>query len=596
MSIRFLSNKNNDTKNIPVKLFTSIEEMNRSTGNKEGDLALVYASKISNWQVDTQSNVIVFPDTVVLPEKFSGQEATFTSIEGSAQYVSFTASSWNGFRLSLYLDGHDIRVTYSTEDNITYTKQEGDSIIILPSIVKYSGLASYWSGVIGYFMQVNSITFEGIYEYKGDKWNTALSNIDATKEYVYSKTYYGKDGMNSGTLGADISLLMNDVNATLFYRLQDVYTKSENAVKIEDNWKVPSTLRFIPTKPDGTSLWDTSSVTNMKTMFRYCSDLQTVPTLDTSSVTDMSSMFYECRNLETVSLSDTSQAVDMSNMFYGCKKLKTISELDMSSATNLSRIFDGCSMLTEISLKNTNKVTNMSGLFSGCTNLQTVPDLDMSSVNKVSSMFYGCSSLKTIPDLNTSQVTDMSSLFLSCSNLQTVPELNTDLVTIFDRTFSGCESLTEIPSLNTSAATITFGMFSGCILLETIPMLDTSHVTDMTNMFYGCTNLQTVPELDTSSATKMNRMFSGCTNLQTVPELNASSVTDMLYIFEKCPNLSEESLNNILKMCISVSSSGYDTKSHKELEYMGLTREQADICKTLSNWDAFVAAGWTTGY
>ena len=34
----------------------------------------------------------------------------------------------------------------------------------------------------------------------------------------------------------------------------------------------------------------------------------------------------------------------------------------------------------------------------------------------------------------------------------------------------------------------------------------------------------------------------------------------------------------------------------KTLKDIGLTSEQADKCKTLSNYSAFTSAGWTTGY
>ena len=34
----------------------------------------------------------------------------------------------------------------------------------------------------------------------------------------------------------------------------------------------------------------------------------------------------------------------------------------------------------------------------------------------------------------------------------------------------------------------------------------------------------------------------------------------------------------------------------KTLAYIGLTSEQATKCQSLSNYSAFTAAGWTTGY
>ena len=122
------------------------------------------------------------------------------------------------------------------------------------------------------------------------------------------------------------------------------------------------------------------------------------------------------------------------------------------------------------------------------------------------------------------------------------------------------------------------------------PLWDTSSVTDMSNMFSYCKNLETIPLLDTSSVTNMKNMFDGCDNLQTIPLLDTSSVSNMTNMFGGCKNLSNDSLNNILKMCIN------SKETDKRLKGIGLTQEQAEKCQTLSNWSDFVAAGWTTGY
>ena len=54
-----------------------------------------------------------------------------------------------------------------------------------------------------------------------------------------------------------------------------------------------------------------------------------------------------------------------------------------------------------------------------------------------------------------------------------------------------------------------------------------------------------------------------------------------------------ESLNNILQMCINATKV---TTSKKTLKSIGLSEEQATKCTTLSNYQAFTGAGWVTGY
>lgn len=99
-------------------------------------------------------------------------------------------------------------------------------------------------------------------------------------------------------------------------------------------------------------------------------------------------------------------------------------------------------------------------------------------------------------------------------------------------------------------------------------------------------------QLNTSNVTNMNSMFQNCTNLTEIPLLNTSSVTNMQNMFSGCTSLSDDSLNNILAMCTNATS----YTGTKTLKYIGLTSVQATKCTTLSNYSAFTAAGWTTGY
>ena len=152
---------------------------------------------------------------------------------------------------------------------------------------------------------------------------------------------------------------------------------------------------------------------------------------------------------------------------------------------------------------------------------------------------------------------------------------------------------TEIPLLNTSNVTNMSQMFEGCTNLTTIPLLNTSNVTDMSRMFYKCSNLITIPQLDTSKVTNMYMMFCDCNRLVDLPILDISKSTNMQSMFVNCNNLSDESLNNILTMCINATS--YITQgTNMTLSYIGLPYSQRTKCTTLSNYQAFLDAGWTT--
>ena len=116
--------------------------------------------------------------------------------------------------------------------------------------------------------------------------------------------------------------------------------------------------------------------------------------------------------------------------------------------------------------------------------------------------------------------------------------------------------------------------------------------TNLTSKFNGNQILRYMPLIDTHNAQITTSMFQGCKGLEAMPVLDLSNVTSMNDMFVFCSALSTTSLNNILQMLTNATSYA----GTKTLQIVGLTKNQATYCQTLSNWDAFVEAGWTTGY
>ncbi|MFK4936589.1 bacterial Ig-like domain-containing protein [Lactococcus garvieae] len=160
------------------------------------------------------------------------------------------------------------------------------------------------------------------------------------------------------------------------------------------------------TEIDNLSNLDTSSVTNMRSMFNGMSSLTTLDlsTFDTSSVTDMSSMFIKMSSLTTLDLSS----------------------FNTSKVTNMYGMFLGPSLLTELDLSNfdTSNVSYMHNMFANQSSLST---LDVSSFQTPklitsSAMFLGVSALEKL-DLSgfeTSNETIMSGMFNRMDNLSQV--------------------------------------------------------------------------------------------------------------------------------------------------------------------------------
>ena len=265
--------------------------------------------------------------------------------------------------------------------------------------------------------------------YKSDEYQLAPTQLNATSEYVYEKEFYGKNGVETGTLGTPDNSFA-DTNAEIVYKIQNQYENMEPRVLTDNDKTIDKNIYFIPVKKDGTPLLDTSKVTDMDAMFSGCTNLTEIPLLDTSKVTGMDRMLYSCTNLTTIPL------------------------LDTSKVTNMYGMFSDCTNLTEIPLLDTGSVTNMEYMFKDCTNLTTIPLLDTGSVTNMVYMFYRCTNLTTIPLLNTTKVTSVDSMFHGCTNLITIPLLDTSEVSTMRNMFNGCTSLTD-DSLNNILAMCT---------------------------------------------------------------------------------------------------------------------------------------------
>ena len=86
---------------------------------------------------------------------------------------------------------------------------------------------------------------------------------------------------------------------------------------------------------------DFEGITDMRNMFFYCGNLQTIPQIDTSSVTSMEKMFDSCSNLQSIPLLDTSKVTNMSDAFRWCGKLKTLpNNFNFGNCTNFYEMFN----------------------------------------------------------------------------------------------------------------------------------------------------------------------------------------------------------------------------------------------------------------
>lgn len=137
-------------------------------------------------------------------------------------------------------------------------------------------------------------------------------------------------------------------------------------------------------------------------------------------------------------------------------------------------------------------------------------------------------------------------------------------------------------------------------ILKSIKALPDNMTVTGSSLGYAFAKLNEItkaPLLDTSSVTGISYMFDGCTNLQSIPAYDTSSITgssSMTNTFRNCAYLTDESLNNILKMCINATS----YTGTKTLAQLGIssTYYPVERIQALPNYQAFIDTGWTIGY
>lgn len=385
----------------------------------------------------------------------------------------------------------------------------------------------------------------------------------------------GVDGQYRGIDTSDATAVAEDIleGKTAYVngeKVEGTLTSLESEYNAQIDFEGRTTPNYLYQNITKIAPIDTSNLINFSNFFFGFARLKEVPFIDTSKGTGMNSMFYGCSSITTIPLIDTSNVTSMNNMFEGCRSLTTIPAINMSKVTNMNYMFSSCDALSNLPSLDTSKVVTMYNAFASCRALTKLPKLDISTVQDLRYAFYKCILLTKIELVNATKLKQISYAFAECWALINAPELDLSVVTEMNYTFQNCKALKTIPIYNW-------------------PLLKSLGYT-----FQNCTSLTEIPLLNTSNMTGLVRTFDGCSKLVTVPILDTSNLTSFVYTFSGCASLSDESLNNILAMCINAVK--ITNASYKTLKYIGLSSAQATRCQSLSNYDAFIAAGWKTGF
>ena len=265
--------------------------------------------------------------------------------------------------------------------------------------------------------------------------------------------------------------------------------------------------------------WSTTDIDNFQANVRWY-DWQnpdyTVVDAD-KSITDIS-QYQNNKDVRYVKMLDTSQVTSMRSMFRLCNSLTSIPTLDTSQVTDTGEMFEYCTSLTSIPALDTSKVTNMGVMFNRCTSLTSVPALDTSQVTAMTGMFGGCSSLITIPALDTSKVTSMSNMFEGCTSLTSIESIDFSSCTSISYMFPSWYDYSKLTSMHVTGS-ISFSWTSAGF--SSIPNLDFNSIKSILEAMNRCTNPETAKTMSFNST--MTDQDSQLTNL--VSECNGKGWT-----------------------------------------------------------------------
>ena len=587
-----------------VKLFETVEEMQQDPSPNEGDLAVVYRKELTGVTEESEFDSCIFPNTVVLDEAFSGSISGSFRGRSGGYFEGYVELSSSSFRFSGYGEIGEINIEYSSSDGITYVRTDsGEELQEFGTAIKYEPMGEPWNNVFGNFMKIDGKYFGGLYNYVTNVLNDNkfklfdISTIDFT---ITKSTYWSISGisMNIYDKELDAEKIKNCIDKYLSEHTAPSFNQGSVYIGQDDE------VYYIPNNLIGPAFDENKEYIGS---FMFSQEATDVYLLDLDNGTYTLSTTIPTPTLYI-------KHDNYSKYYYTTQLKPKTTPINIYNSENYKISTSYC--LLRITCGNSSN-----GAQNGVTrDLRVLEDKYIDAKTQLSATaeyvyekeFYGKNGVD-IGILNNGNIIndDIKNIYLDIANMfsnglvlydnirfsyldiDELPfNLDTSNVTRMNNTFSNCRNLITIPTINTSNVVDMNGMFSMCASLTTVPLLDTSNVTDMTCMFSGCSSLTTIPQLDTSNVTNMNNMFDMCPALVSLPQLNTSNVTNVYYLFHQCPNLSNESLNNILAMCIGATK----ITSNKTLNYIGLSQTQAQICTTLSNWSAFVSAGWSTGY
>lgn len=632
-----------------IKLFETIDEMDNNSNETELDsLGVVYKNEIGNMTSSSKIQTIAFPETVTLPQAITESknlslypEDTSTMVDARA-YISST-----NFNFNMYSEDKYVSVNYDSSDGINYTLSstlEENPIDLGTKVFVY--MESEWDNIFGYFLQVNNSIFEGIYK------NSLVDDED----YINCYKVVDTENRNLRLESYEINIAkIKNIYAKIIedYNIQGSYICPLLVFEDIDDNKDPVNLTGYALKRNGntinsqpgaklallqdnslvlTNAWNddgfttaTTNPTAFKINFNLIDNTYSIDEIALTRIKDVgigNRIWFKVIDLENEqrfftsflqrpdrsSLQDllyyieTAEGVDSYNKSIAYKKIQKYLPIDTQLNTSPDEVLNEKLFFGKNGIEIGTLGSNISNKLNDnnaeiYSKVQSY--LDSREPYEITYDSRLLREMKFIPrksdgtSLINITTTDGYALFTG-NDIEYIIGLDLSNLNSYSQTFSNCQKLKYIKDCGNLKSEYCYYMFYNCYSLEYLPEINMTENTNMNYFAYNCRTITVVPHYNTSKVTDFRNAFKGCISLISIPLLETIKVTsNRLYgIIEDCPNLSDESLNNVLAMCKNSNCSA----SYKTLKYTGFTEEQLERAKTLSNYQAVLDAGWTTGY
>lgn len=166
---------------------------------EEGDTCLVLESSIANLKVDDSVTNVTFPAVVTLPEAFDGY-GYMSLRDADRLYDVMVMLEPTMCRIDIMVGEEYSQINYTSEDSITFTKDEGVEGYEFPVPISCA-YPEEWIDEIGYFIQVGSVNFDGIFEYIDGAWEFANVGLSADSSMMFKPS---GGYTNAGTVIGDL--------------------------------------------------------------------------------------------------------------------------------------------------------------------------------------------------------------------------------------------------------------------------------------------------------------------------------------------------------------------------------------------------------